>query len=288
MTPTSLRRTRVDSRERLGNSQGGSSPFVKFKLTIGLLRKLLQVLRRIIVRYGPIDIPMKIEIDTLRDALRHTVGRMAIAVGATVILTMTMIAAVFGVDPERSVRLGTVTIFGVAAGSIISALLAGILTFRSGLLMLELSKTRADLLKMSRTDQLTGLLNRRGYLEAATGVLAKAKEAKSSAVALMCDIDRFKAINDQFGHDFGDKVLIEISDTMRAFGAEHGALVARQICAATKIITDLGAPASVTISIGLAASAEKSSLPAMMQAADQALYLAKRGGRDRVVEAAVA
>jgi diguanylate cyclase (GGDEF)-like protein len=277
-------------------------------------RKLLQVLRRIIVRYGPIDVPMKIEIDTHRDALRHTIRRMAIAVGATVILTMTMIAAVFGVDPERSVRLGTVTIFGVAAGSIISALLAGILTYRSGLLMLELSKTKADLLKMSRTDQLTGLLNRRGYLEAATGVLAKAKEAKSSAVALMCDIDRFKAINDQFGHDFGDKVLIEISDTMRAFGAEHGALVARhggeefvalmvdvsteqaiqranalrQICAATKIITDLGASASVTISIGLAASAEKNSLPAMMQAADQALYLAKRGGRDRVVEAAVA
>ena len=93
--------------------------------------------------------------------------------------------------------------------------------------MLELSRTKADLVKMSRTDQLTGLLNRRGYLEAATGVLAKAKEAKSSAVALMFDIDRFKAINDQFGHDFGDKVLIEISDTMRAFGAEHGALVAR-------------------------------------------------------------
>jgi diguanylate cyclase (GGDEF)-like protein len=80
---------------------------------------------------------------------------------------------------------------------------------------------------MSRTDQLTGLLNRRGYLEAATGVLAKAKAAKSSAVALMCDIDRFKAINDQFGHDFGDKVLIEIGETIRAFGDEHGTLVAR-------------------------------------------------------------
>jgi diguanylate cyclase (GGDEF)-like protein len=99
----------------------------------------------------------------------------------------------------------------------------------------------------------------------------------------------------------------------RAFGDEHGALVARhggeefvalmvdvsteqaiqranalrQICAATKIIAERGASASVTISIGLAASAEKS-LPAMMEAADQALYRAKRGGRDRVVEAAVA
>jgi diguanylate cyclase (GGDEF)-like protein len=287
---------RVSQRWSLGKSKAASSA------------------RYSVFGHDPIDIPMKTEISSRRDVIKLTVGRMAIAVGATIVLTVTMIASVFGVDPNTCVPLGTVAASGVTIGVIISGLLSGIQTYRSALLMFDLSSAKADLLKMSRTDQLTGLLNRRGYLEAAAEVLAKADEAKSTAVTLMCDIDRFKAINDQFGHEFGDKVLIEISDTIRAFGDEHGALVARhggeefvalmvnvsteqaiqranalrQICAATKVSTELGTSASVTISIGLAASAEKSSLPAMMQAADQALYRAKRGGRDRVVEAAVA
>jgi predicted signal transduction protein with EAL and GGDEF domain len=158
-----------------------------------------------LVGHDPIDIPMKTEISSRRDVIKLTVGRMAIAVGATIVLTVTMIASVFGVNPNTCVRLGMVAASGVTIGVIISGLLSGIQTYRSALLMLDLSSAKADLLKMSRTDQLTGLLNRRGYLEAAAEVLAKADEAKATAVTLMCDIDRFKAINDQFGHEFGDK-----------------------------------------------------------------------------------
>jgi diguanylate cyclase (GGDEF)-like protein len=170
---------------------------------------------------------MKLEIITHRDALRHTARRVAIAVCSTVVLTLLMIAIAFGTNPDANVRLGIVASYGVIIGSIIAALLSGGLTYRSGLLMQELNLARNELLRISRTDQLTGLLNRRGYNEAALKVLAKANEGRVPAVALMCDIDRFKAINDQFGHEFGDKVLVEISEAIRSFGEENGILVAR-------------------------------------------------------------
>lgn len=254
------------------------------------------------------------EIFTHNDALRHTGKRVAIAVCATIILTLTLLGLVFGVNPDTNVRLGMVATHGVAIGVLIAALLTGALTYRTSLLMQELYIAKKELLRISRTDQLTGLLNRRGYDEAALKELEKARESNVPAVALMCDIDRFKAINDQFGHEFGDEVLVEIGKVIRSFGNANGMLVARhggeefaafmigvtaeqatrlanklrQICAGTRISTSGDAFASVTISIGLAISKDRTSLPNMMRAADQALYMAKHGGRDRVVPADVA
>lgn len=129
----------------------------------------------------------------------------------------------------------------------------------------------------------------------------------------MCDIDRFKAINDEFGHEFGDKVLIEIGEAIRSFGEENGVVVARhggeefaalmigvtteqalqhantlrRICAATEIARNKRTSARVTVSIGLASARENTNLPEIMRTADQALYLAKYGGRNRVVKADV-
>jgi diguanylate cyclase (GGDEF)-like protein len=256
---------------------------------------------------------MQSEIFTHNDALRHTAKRVAIAVGSTVVLTLVLLGVAFGTDPETNVRLGTVVSHGVTIGVTIAALLTGLLTYRTSLLMRELYIARIELLRMSHTDQLTGLLNRRGYNEAAMKALEMAGNTKVPAVALMCDIDRFKAVNDEFGHEFGDKVLIEIGEVIRGFGEANGMLVARhggeefaafmigvtteqaihranelrRICAATKIASSSGAIASVTISIGLAISNDPTTLQTMMKAADQALYSAKHGGRDRVVPADV-
>jgi len=156
------------------------------------------------------------------------------------------------------------------------------------------------------------LLNRRGFDEAAISALARAHEENLSAVALMCDIDRFKAINDGFGHEFGDKVLVQIGDVLRTFAQENGMLVARhggeefaalmigvtnekaiqyaeallRACAAKEVLSE-DISAHVTVSIGLTASHDEINLSKIMRIADQALYVAKHRGRNRVVRADV-
>jgi diguanylate cyclase (GGDEF)-like protein len=252
---------------------------------------------------------MKLEITTQRGALLHTARRVAIAVCSTAVLTLLLIAITFGTDPETNVRLGDVTVHGLIIGTVIAALLAGALTYRSALLMQELNLARAELLRISQTDQLTGLLNRRGYDRAARAALAQASDNKVPATALMCDIDRFKAINDHFGHEFGDKVLAKISDAIRLFGEQNDILVARhggeefaalmigitaeqaiehanelrRICATTETLSDDGTRISVTMSIGLASSHQRPNFTDMMRAADRALYVAKHDGRNRVI-----
>ncbi len=75
---------------------------------------------------------------------------------------------------------------------------------------------RSELSRISQTDQLTGLLNRRGFDDAAMPALRSARQAGAPAVVFMCDIDHFKSINDRFGHEFGDKALIAVAAVLRA------------------------------------------------------------------------
>ena len=232
------------------------------------------------------------------------------AAGLTVVLTVAMLAATIGIDPSVMVRAGFVMVSSLTISFFISVALTGALSYRSALVMRELNVARAELEHVSRTDQLTGLLNRRGFDEAAGSIIADARKAEISVVALMCDIDRFKGINDQFGHEFGDKVLIEIAKVFGSFGDQHDALVARhggeefavlfigasveqammyanklrRACAATEVSSD-NASTHVTISIGLAASESATDLSQIMRIADQGLYLAKHQGRDRVARA---
>jgi diguanylate cyclase (GGDEF)-like protein len=253
---------------------------------------------------------MTFHITTRGDALRHTARRVAVAVSLTVVMTVITMSLQLGGDLDANVRVGEVIFSTLCAAVTISAVLAGGLSFRSALLMRDLTLARSELAQISRTDQLTGLLNRRGFDESAALTLRSAFAANLPAVVFMCDVDRFKSINDRFGHAFGDQVLVEIADVLRSFAGKDGVLVGRhggeefaalmigitreqaaqyaedirQACAAREISID-GNSTRVTISIGFTVACDEVELSTIMRVADRALYIAKHGGRNRVARA---
>jgi len=174
-------------------------------------------------------------------------------------------------------------------------------------------QAQADLARLAVTDLLTGVLNRRGFLDQAHAAIARAWRTDETVVAAMLDIDRFKLINDGFGHDAGDVVLrgfsaeltrhLRAGDLLGRFGGEEFVIVLFGLAAddAAAAIDRLragirdavphpaGPPALVTASAGVAElDRDRSAEAALMAAltrADAALYEAKQAGRDRVVVA---
>ena len=164
-----------------------------------------------------------------------------------------------------------------------------------------------ELHRMASTDTLTGMANRRVFLERAEAAFQLASTESQPLALLMLDLDHFKQINDHLGHLEGDRVLIAFAqavqlllradDTVgRLGGEEFGVLLPGSghdgaLAIAVRIlqhIRDLslpgphGQPVQVTTSIGLACQLPTDrSLRDLLDRADQALYQAKRQGRDR-------
>jgi len=158
------------------------------------------------------------------------------------------------------------------------------------------------------TDALTGLPNRR-YFEELVRLLARRRRAGDAVGILMVDIDRFKVLNDTYGHGTGDEVLRAVAgaivsavredDVPARFGGEEfvvllrnpGTRVAFEVgerirsAVAALDLGSLGVP-GVSVSVGVAVSTEPDEpIDALIEVADKALYRAKRAGRDRVVAA---
>lgn len=159
------------------------------------------------------------------------------------------------------------------------------------------------------TDSLTGLFNRRGFAEAGVRLVAREEASRGFVTIMICDLDHFKAVNDQYGHLAGDEVLCLFARTMCAnlragdlvarvggeeFAAalacslEDAALAAGRVREAYELagIAIDGQPISTTVSIGLAGGAAGIPIEALIAAADRALYRAKRLGRNRIEIAA--
>lgn len=163
------------------------------------------------------------------------------------------------------------------------------------------------LIELASTDPLTGLLNRRMLMAEAQRRTEEAERYQGSLSALMLDIDHFKRINDKHGHLAGDAILKAVAgvakecarrtDYLGRYGGEEfllvcpntereeAAIVAERIRAATEQLdsASLGVASKVTVSVGVAELQQSASVSELIDAADRALYRAKRGGRNRVV-----
>jgi diguanylate cyclase (GGDEF)-like protein len=152
-------------------------------------------------------------------------------------------------------------------------------------------------------DELTGLHNRRHFRAALDEVVAQARQDGSNVSLLLLDLDHFKTINDQHGHDVGDEVLkrvgatlleaVRAGDSVCRYGGEEFAVIlpntsVDQACALGERIREAVAQLDVadlrvTVSIGVSGSPPLEPNPRRLVAtADQHLYAAKRAGRNRV------
>jgi diguanylate cyclase (GGDEF)-like protein len=160
----------------------------------------------------------------------------------------------------------------------------------------ETQKLNARLMKEATVDDLTGLLNRRGWRTAADRELARAAREGTPVSMLLLDLDCLKEINDSRGHDEGDRVLVETADRMRSAlragdvlarlgGDEFGALLMDTSDAVALAAVDRlerMTPELGSFSAGIAVWNGAESIDELMRRADVALYTAKTDGGRRV------
>jgi diguanylate cyclase len=182
----------------------------------------------------------------------------------------------------------------------------------------EIDTLRAEVTRAreaSLTDGLTGLVNRKGFDQALADCLAcTSGAAPEGPCLLMCDIDHFKKINDTYGHVFGDKVIHAVAsvikqnvkgrDTAARYGGEEFVVLlpetslqgAQTLAEQIRSAIERGrikrgnqdeTAARITLSLGVARHLPGESPTDFVERADQALYAAKQGGRNRVSLAAV-
>jgi diguanylate cyclase (GGDEF)-like protein len=173
-------------------------------------------------------------------------------------------------------------------------------------MVVRLRENRAELERLSVTDSLTNLFNRRRLLELLTDEVRRCQRLKHPFAVIMVDVDRFKDYNDAYGHPAGDRALVRVAeilkesvrevDSVARYGGEEFVVVMPEAGEAEaarlaerlrrRIADEPFAQRRITISLGVAQyPAQGETADAVIAAADAALYEAKRSGRNRVSQA---
>jgi diguanylate cyclase (GGDEF)-like protein len=210
--------------------------------------------------------------------------------------------AVIGLRSVRVDSLGG----GLLAGAVA---LTFLLSARQYLGLHDYGRLATRYQELASVDGVTGVCNRRHFMEAAEAALARAQRLGQPLVALMIDLDHFKQINDTHGHVAGDQVLAEVAQACREhvrpgdivgrYGGDEFTIIIEGITTlrAAQIAGQLarpaarvpgrdGKPLTYTASVGIAECQPGWDLPALLTHADQAMYEAKRagGGSCRIYE----
>jgi diguanylate cyclase (GGDEF)-like protein len=170
----------------------------------------------------------------------------------------------------------------------------------------QLRLALAKIEELAITDELTGLYNRRHLLKILEQQRAIANREGSPFVLAFIDLDKFKLINDQYGHGIGDEVLIQFSELLKVsvreidlvsryggeefvlslngVGIETASLVVERIRQAVELLSFSHPDLKMTISVGITEYHAPESITDTLDRADKLLYEAKREGRNRVVQ----
>jgi len=204
--------------------------------------------------------------------------------------------AITDLHAPNAVQFAVILLFGVCA--VLATL---------GVVWMEIEQLQADLARLAMIDPLTGILNRRAFMLEYERELSRCARERTGLALTIFDLDRFKDVNDTYGHLVGDKVLRGVAERLRAslrghdvlgrYGGEEFALLmpgadtAAALAGTERVRLAVGAQAiqagalsiPITVSAGVAIyGVNGSDWESLLRSADAALYEAKRGGRNRV------
>lgn len=209
------------------------------------------------------------------------------------------------VDTDRTAAYSAQLVDGIF---FLNILVSGFSMILTGMLVRHMFSMQSHVLREhARTDELTQLYNRRHILEFLQNTEANRRRNHIPYSVCLCDLDHFKSVNDLYGHDTGDTILINFADFLKKsvrktdcvarWGGEEFLVVLTNTAGNDAVVTmnnlltrlrsehriEINEDKQLSMSVGVAEAMGETSVDEIVIRADQALYRAKEEGRDRVV-----